>query len=261
MDTDVHGGPRPGRRGATFFGQLAMSRLCLASKHGATRTGRGASASSGTSAMASARAHDPVTAEHRGAQLGACGAEAPSKTTDSSAMCPRVTGVYTRRAGTRKEKDDERALEARPRPRRTEDDAAARRADPRRSHFRTGDALLPDLLAIPDPDRLGGDPRRHDVPASPASRGPAGREAGMGVHADHSGWCGALRGADGPAGGFAGRRGAGIRARRPGQHPAGSASAPGCGRMADRRPGDPCVLVEGTLRPSGTRAEHAAEGR
>ena len=98
------------------------------------------------------------------------------------------------------------------RPRRTEDHPAARRADPRRSHLRAGDALLPDLLAIPDPDGLGGDPRRHDVPAPPAARVPDGREAGMGVHADRSDWCGDHRGADGSAGGFAGRRGAGIRA-------------------------------------------------
>ena len=35
-----------------------------------------------------------------------------------------------------------------------------------------------------------------------------GGQAGMGVHADRPGWCGALGGADGPAGGFAGRRGA-----------------------------------------------------
>ena len=49
--------------------------------------------------------------------------------------------------------------------------------------------------------------------------------------------------------------------RRPGQHRADSGSAPGCGRMADRRQEDPCVLVEGTLRPSGARAEHAAEDR
>ena len=50
-------------------------------------------------------------------------------------------------------------------------------------------------------------------------------------------------------------------ARRPGQHRADSASAPGCGTIPDRRQGDPCVLVAGTLRPAGTREEHAAEGR
>ena len=178
-----------------------------------------------------------------------------------SAMCPRVTEVYTRRARTHMGKNDERALEARPSPPRTEDDAAPRRADPRRSHLRTGDALLPDLLAIPDPDGLGGDPRRHDVPAPPVARVPAGREAGMGVHADYPSCFCARRGTDGPAGGFAGRRRAEIRARRPGQHPADSGSAPGRGKMADRRQGPLCVLVEGTLRPSGTRAEHAAERR
>ena len=62
-----------------------------------------------------------------------------------------------------------------------------------------GDALLPDLLAIPDLDGLGGDPRRRDVPAPSAARVPARRQAGTGCHANRSAWCGGDRSADGPA--------------------------------------------------------------
>ena len=63
------------------------------------------------------------------------------------------------------------------------------------------------------------------------------------------------------ADGFARRLGAAIRAGRPGQYAADPGATPGRRGMADRRQEDPCVLVEGALRPAGAGAEHAAEDR